>query len=185
MTTASRKISVRPAIRMFSAISFGVFCRSRAFHQRDHAVEKRLAGIGGDLNLDLIGQNPRAAGDGAAVAARFADDRRAFAGDGRFVHGGDAFDHFAIAGDQCRRARRPRRRRARSCVAATVFVLLAVASGAWPCVSVLVLRSVSACALPRAFRHGFGEVGEQHGEPQPERDLEGEADVRDRRSRDP
>ena len=28
VTTASRKINVRPAIRMFRAISFGVFCRS-------------------------------------------------------------------------------------------------------------------------------------------------------------
>ena len=28
VTTASRKISVRPAIRMFRAISLGVFCRS-------------------------------------------------------------------------------------------------------------------------------------------------------------
>jgi hypothetical protein len=26
--------------------------------------------------------------------------------------------------------------------------------------------------LAAAFRHGFGEVGEQHREPQPERDLE-------------
>ena len=46
-----------PAIRMFSAISFGVFCRSRAFDQRDHAIEERLAGIGGDPDLDLVGEH--------------------------------------------------------------------------------------------------------------------------------
>ncbi len=32
--------------------------------------------------------------------------------------------------------------------------------------------------LAAAFRHRFGEVGEQHGEPQPERDLELEAEPR-------
>ena len=32
--------------------------------------------------------------------------------------------------------------------------------------------------LAAAFRHRFGEVGEQHGEPQPENDLEGESDAR-------
>ena len=71
-----------------------------AFDQRDHAVEKRLAGIGGDAHDQPVGQHARAAGDAAAVAAAFADDRRAFAGDGAFVDGGDAFDDFAVAGDE-------------------------------------------------------------------------------------
>ena len=31
--------------------------------------------------------------------------------------------------------------------------------------------------LAAAFGHGFGEVGEHHGEPQPEDDLEGEAEM--------
>ncbi len=31
--------------RMSSAISFGVFWRLRALHERDHAVEERLAGV--------------------------------------------------------------------------------------------------------------------------------------------
>ncbi len=38
--------------------------------------------------------------------------------------------------------------------------------------SVLVLRRLSACAFPRALRHRFREVGEQHREPQPGRNLE-------------
>ena len=44
-------------------------------------------------------QHLGAAGDGAAVAAGFADDGRALAGDGGFVHAGDAFDDVAVAGD--------------------------------------------------------------------------------------
>ncbi len=74
-----------------SLLAFG------AFDQRDHAVQKRLAGIRSDLDADLIGKHARAAGHGAAVAAGFANHRRAFAGDHGFVHRGDAFDHFAVA----------------------------------------------------------------------------------------
>ena len=69
----------------------------RAFHQRNHAVEEGFAGIRGDPDLDLIGQDPRAACHRAAVAAGFADDWRAFACDHRFIHPGDAFDDFAVA----------------------------------------------------------------------------------------
>ena len=70
------------------------------FDQRDHAIQKRFAGVGGDAHDQPVGEDARAAGDAAAVAAAFADDRGAFAGDGAFVHGGDAFDHFAVAGNQ-------------------------------------------------------------------------------------
>ena len=72
----------------------------RAFDQRDHAVEKCLAGIGSDLDFDLIGEHARAAGDRRAIAAGFADHRRGFAGDRRFVHRRDAFDDFAVAGNE-------------------------------------------------------------------------------------
>jgi hypothetical protein len=48
-------------------------------------VEERLAGFGGDAHLDLVGEDARAAGDGAAVAAALADDGRGFAGDGGLV----------------------------------------------------------------------------------------------------
>ena len=55
-----------------------------AFDQRDHAVDEGRARRGGDPHLDQVGQHRRAAGDGRAVAAGFADDRRGFAGDRRF-----------------------------------------------------------------------------------------------------
>ena len=53
-----------------------------AFHQADHAVEEAFAGVGGDPDDQPVGEDARAAGDRAAVAARFADHRGAFAGDG-------------------------------------------------------------------------------------------------------
>ena len=110
-----------------------------ALDQRDHAVEERVAGVRRDAHLDLVGEHARAAGDGAAVAAALADDRRRLAGDGGLVDRGDALDDVAVAGDDLagddehdvalaqfargdllRRRRRPRRWRAsRSwCVAA-------------------------------------------------------------------
>src|SRR5205814_634313 len=45
----------------------------------------------------------RAAGDCAAVATRFADDRSALTRDDGFVHGGDALHDFAVAGDNVAR----------------------------------------------------------------------------------
>ena len=66
------------------------------FDHGDHAIQKRLAGIGRDAHDQPVGEHARAAGDAAAVAAAFADDRGAFAGDGAFVDRGDAFDDFAV-----------------------------------------------------------------------------------------
>jgi len=56
--TASRKISVRPAIRMFSAISFGVFCRSPL----DQAIMRsgKSRPVGSDAYVDLIREHLRA-----------------------------------------------------------------------------------------------------------------------------
>ena len=89
----------------------------------------------------------RAAGDAAAIAAALADDRGRFAGDRGLVDRGDAFDHFAVAGNHvprldhhdvalAQRGRRDHRSRRSS-----------RSSLAW--VSVRVLRRLSACALPR------------------------------------
>ena len=88
---------VRPASRMLSAISFGVFWRSAPSTRLDHAVEEGLAWIGRDSHDDLVGENARAAGDGRAVAAGFANHGRGFTGDGGLVDRGDTFDDFAVA----------------------------------------------------------------------------------------
>ena len=120
----------------------------RALDERDHAVEEALAGPLRHPHDDLVGEHARAAGHGRAVAARLADHRRRLAGDRRLVDARDALDHLAVGGDQLARGddddvaaraagsrapprptRPARRRRA--------------------IVSARVLRSVSACALPR------------------------------------
>jgi hypothetical protein len=82
---------------MFSAISFGVFWRSAPLDERNHPVEEGLAGIGRHPHADPVGQHLRAAGDGGAIAARFADDRRRLASDGAFVNRRDAFDDLAVS----------------------------------------------------------------------------------------
>ena len=67
---------VMPASRMLSAISFGVFCRSAPFDQRDHAVEEGRALGRRDAHLDPVGQHLRVP---PVTAERspplFADDR--------------------------------------------------------------------------------------------------------------
>jgi hypothetical protein len=60
---------------------------------------KAVAFLRGDADDDAVADDARAAGDGAAVAAAFADDGRGFAGDGGFIDTGDAFDDFAIGRD--------------------------------------------------------------------------------------
>ena len=72
---------------------------ARAFDERNHAVQKTFAGIGGDADFDFVREHARAAGDGAAVAAGFADDRRGFAGDGGFIHRRRAENDFAVGGN--------------------------------------------------------------------------------------
>ena len=68
-----------------------------ALDHRDHPVEERLARVGRDADDEPVGQDARAAGDRAAVAAALADDGRALAGDGALVDRGDALDDLAVA----------------------------------------------------------------------------------------
>ena len=77
----------------------GSFLALGAFHERDHAIQEGLAGVGGNLDFDLIGEDLGSPRHRAAVAARLANHRGAFAGDHRLVNGGNAFDHLAVAGN--------------------------------------------------------------------------------------
>ena len=143
-----------------------------AFDQRDHPIEERVAGIGGDLDHDPVGDHARAAGDRRTVAARFADHRRRFAGDRRFVHRGDALDDLAVGGDELAGddadhvalAQAGRRHR------------LGAAVGLHPVGDRLGagLAQGVGLGLAPALGHRLGEVGEEHGEPQPEGHLAGE-----------
>ena len=93
----------------------------------------------------------RAAGDGRAVAAGFADHRRDFAGDRRFVDRGDALDHSPSLG-MMSPASTSTRSPGLSAIAGTVRQLCAGRRqreqlGRW--LRSCVRRSVAACALPR------------------------------------
>ena len=120
----------------------------RALDEGDHAVDERLARSGGDPHHDLVGEHAGAAGDRRAVAARLADHRRRLAGDRRLVDAGDALDRpRRRSGSPRPRPPRTRRRDRARCSARP----RCVPSGRrrWATVSERVLRSVSACALPR------------------------------------
>ena len=120
-----------------------------ALDEGDHAVEERLARLGGDAHDDLVGQHPGAAGDGRAVAAGLADHRRRLAGDRRLVDGGDALDDVAVAGDHLAGARphTGRRRAAPSDGRSSTVPSGTADAGARS--RLRVLRSVAAWALPR------------------------------------
>ena len=70
-----------------------------AFDQGDHPVEETLAGPCGDFHENAVGEDLRAARDGAFVAARLADHRGRFARDGAFVDRRQALDDLAVGGD--------------------------------------------------------------------------------------
>ena len=60
----------------------GRLLTARAFHERDHPVQERLAGSRRNAHDDLVRQHSRAAGDGRPIPTRLTDDGRRFAGDG-------------------------------------------------------------------------------------------------------
>ena len=93
VATASRKTIVRPASRIDSAISFGVFWRtapSTSAIMRSRNVSPGSALIS---MRSVVADDLRAAGDtGANIGARLLQDRRRLAGDGGFVDVRDALD---------------------------------------------------------------------------------------------
>ena len=90
---------VSAASRMSSAISFGVFWRFAPSTSAIIRSRNVSPGLGRDADDDPVGEDPRAAGDRAPIAAALADDRRALAGDGALVDRGDALDHLAVGRD--------------------------------------------------------------------------------------
>ena len=106
-----------------------------------------------------------------------ADHRRGLAGDRRLVHRGDAFDHVAVAGDQVAGLHQDDvallqvwRRHHLIIRGVRRSEPLGLRLGAR-------LAQRRRLRLAAAFRHRLGEVGEQHGQPQPDDDLEGEAEM--------
>ena len=144
----------------------------RALDEVDHVIEKPLAGIGGDAEDQRVGQHRGAAGHGAAVAAGLADHRRRFSRDGGFVDGRGAFDDLAITGnlftglhhDHVALAQEPGVDRFEASAARAALSDELSARGA----------QRPGLRFPASFRHRLGEVGEEHGEQQPERNLQDE-----------
>ena len=124
-----------------------------------------------DADDDAVAEHARAARDRATVAAAFADDGCGFAGDGRFIDAGDAFHDVAVSRDNV------------ACLAHNEVALVQVrgrdlllkaiaqASG-----DRILARFAQALGLgfTAALGDGFGEVGEEHGEPEPDRQLSDE-----------
>ena len=140
-----------------------------AFDERDHPVEERLARIDRDLHPNPVREHLRAAGHGGAIAARLADDRRRFAGDGAFVDRRNALDDVAVGGDHL--AGRDSHdvpfaeRRCRHDVEGPVWALpVGHRLGLGPSQRI-------SLRLAASLGHRFGEVGKEHGQPEPERDL--------------
>ncbi len=149
-----------------------------SLHQGDHAVQEGFAGIGADLHHDPVGENARAAGHGAAVAAALADDGGRLAGDGRLVHRGHALHHVAVAGDDLPGL--DQHQVALAQLGRGDFLHRAVPVGARePLRHGGGARAAQGIGLGLAasLGHGLGEVGEDHREPQPDGHRQHEEDL--------
>jgi hypothetical protein len=145
----------------------------------------------GDLDLEPVGEHARPAGDGAAIAAGLADDRRALARDRALVDRGDTLDDLAVGGDELARrddddvAAPEIRRRYRISRADHVAwrqrLRVPGAADADGRGGGAHLPQRRRLGLAAPLGHGLGEVGEQDGEPQPDDELELEFHV-DRRA---
>lgn len=141
-----------------------------AFHQGDHPVQGRLARVGADTYQQPVGHHLGVAGHRRAIAAGLADHRRRFAGDGGLVDRRHAFDDFAVAGNHLAGldpyhialAQAAGNDALETAVGAPLIGGEALAAG---------LETVRA-GLATSLGERFGEIGEEHGEPQPEGDLQ-------------
>ena len=148
------------------------FLALRAFDERDHAIEKAVAFVHRYANDDAIAQHARAAGDGAAIAAAFANDRRRFAGDGRFIDARDAFDDIAVGRNDI--AGFANDGVAFLQIGCRNFLFAARCASRRAIVVVRCFAQRGGLRLAATFRHRFREVGKEHREPEPERELQNE-----------
>src|SRR5581483_4019572 len=134
-----------------------------------HTVKEGFAGIRGDANLDVVGEQSRAAGDGGAVATGLTYDGSGFASNGRFVHGCYALDDLPIGWNELAR----RDQHEVSGLELRAGNLLEIAIRREQVCNRLRTRLAQRVSLrlAAAFGHGFRKIREQHGEPQPKCDL--------------
>jgi hypothetical protein len=148
------------------------FLTARTFHESNHAIEKTAALFHRYPNDNAVAQHTRAASYRAAIAAAFANHRSGFAGDGSFINAGDPFNHIAICGNHV------------AGLANDEVALLQDWCGHFFLTAIVeaarhrFLTSSSQTGglrLAATFGNSFGEIGEEHGEPQPDRQLRNEA----------
>ena len=147
----------------------------RALDHRDHAIQKALALAARDAHDEPVGQHACPARHGRKIAARLAQHRRRLARDGAFVDRGDALDHLAVGGDRVVHLDEHQIAAAQRTRFHHLIVTRALAEQPLG-VHVPAHRAQRGrLCLAAPFGHGFGEVREQHREPQPRRDRQHES----------
>ena len=166
---------VSPASRMFSAISFGVFCRSApstSAIMRSRNVSPGLEVIRTLIQSDSTRVPP-------VTAERSPPDSRITGADSPVMADSstDATPSMISPSPGMNSpADTSTMSPARSFELGNLLDRRRLASIRFAIVSDRGLAQRVGLRLAAAFRHRFGEVGEQHGEPEPERDLQVEAE---------
>ena len=140
----------------------GGFLPGGTLYQSDHAVQKAVARLRGDADLQPVRHNGGAAGDGAEVAAALPDHGGGLAGDGGLIHRGDALNDLAVVGNDLAGADQDH------------IALLQLAGGddglsailvEQVCLGILLgLFQRGRLCLAPAFSHGLREVGKQNSD---------------------
>ena len=147
-----------------------------AFDESDHPVDERVTGVARHPHDEPIGEHPRAAGHGAEVATGLAQYGRGLARDRALVNGRHAVDRLAVRGDRILGLDQHQVVDAQR-LGAHPFIAARAVWRTQPLRDDLAPRRAqgSRLGLAASLGDGFGEIGEQHGEPQPRGDRENEA----------
>jgi hypothetical protein len=137
-----------------------------ALHQLDHAIEERRSWGRGDADHDPVGNHGRPASDGRAIAAGLADHRRRFTRHGGFVDRSDTLDHLTITGNDVA-SFADNKIACLKLISGHALIEFGIVRRQKPLGAGFRASLRAACRLApsRALGHGFGEVGEKHGEP--------------------